>query len=194
MKSFFTNEKYGEVIPGLTIEGKPAPYGVVNEREVRAAAGTMFAIGFATFFVVFFTKNYVLLNVVVTFFWLDFFLKTVFAPRWSIFGFLGRLFVKGQRMEYVGAIQKRFAWSIGLFLASIMLVFVVGFGVFGWLPIVVCGTCLFFMWMESALGICVGCKIYGILVKKGVLPEPEHRPACPGGVCAVDPAIFQKKS
>jgi len=32
---------YGKTIPGLTIDGKPAPYAVVNEREVRAGAGLM---------------------------------------------------------------------------------------------------------------------------------------------------------
>ena len=40
---------YGKIIPDLTIEGKPAPYPVVNEREIRAAAGIMFLIGVITF-------------------------------------------------------------------------------------------------------------------------------------------------
>jgi hypothetical protein len=31
----------GEVIPGLKINGKPAPYPVMNERAVRATAGLM---------------------------------------------------------------------------------------------------------------------------------------------------------
>ena len=81
--------------------------------------------------------------------------------------------------------QKRFAWGIGLTLSSVMLVASVLLGVRGWLPLLICGTCLTFMWMESALGICAGCKMYGWLQRIGVLPVPEHRPACPGGACAV---------
>lgn len=170
--------KYGNTVSNI-------PYAVVNEREIRAAAGLMFLIGSITFAVVFFTKNYTPMHVIVPLFWLDFFLKTVFQPKYSIFGLLGGLMVKNQTPEYVGAIQKRFAWGIGLVLASIMLVFAVGMGVRGALPITICSICLFFMWMESALGICVGCKIYSQLLKWKILKEPAVRPTCPGGACSI---------
>lgn len=177
--------KYGKTIPNLKINGVSATYPVINEREVRGAAGLMFLIGAITFAVVFFTKNTTLLYVVVPVFWLDFFFKVVFQPHFSFFGYLAGFFVSNQTPEYVGVIQKRFAWSIGLVLSSVMLVAVIFLGVRGFLPFAVCSLCLFFMWIESSFGICVGCKIYSFLIKKGIIKNPEVKPACAGGVCGI---------
>ena len=94
--------------------------------------------------------------------------------------------MKNQKPEWVGALQKRFAWSIGLIMASLMMIFAIGMGIRGALPITICSICLSFMWMETALGICVGCKIYGYLIKHGLMKEPLVRPACPGGACRVE--------
>lgn len=176
---------YGKIIPDLTIHGEPAPYPVVNERSIRATAGLMFAIGFSTFWYVFLTKDPSPIVYVVSAFWFDFFLKAVFGPQYSYFGFVGRFLTRNQRPEYVGAIQKRFAWSIGLFMATAMMIVSVFLEVRGLAPFAICSTCLFFMWLESACGICVGCKIYNYLVNKGVMKEPQYRPACPGGVCSI---------
>lgn len=169
---------YGEKVTGYD-------YPVVNERAVRATAGIMFLIGVITFAYTLQTRDYSLMYIVVPSFWLDFFLKTIFGPKYSIFGVLGRFMVANQKPEYVGAIQKRFAWGIGLFMASTMLIFAVGMGVRGMLPFSICLTCLFFMWMETAFGICVGCKIYGLLLKFKWIKEPEVRPSCPGGACVI---------
>lgn len=177
--------QYAKIIPGLEIDGKPAPYPVVNERAIRATAGIMFLIGFSTFAYIRATGDYTPIYYVVPAFWLDFLLKAVFTPAWSIFGFFGRMLVRKQKPEYVGAIQKRFAWSIGLALASTMMIVAVFLHIRGIAPFAICMTCLIFMWLESAAGICVGCKIYAYLLKKGLIKEPKHRPACPGGVCKV---------
>jgi hypothetical protein len=56
----------------------------------------------------------------------------------------------------------------------------------GIVPFAICMTCLFFMRMESVLGICVGCKIYYGLIKMWWIQEPEHKPACPGGACQIN--------
>lgn len=176
---------YGKIIKDLEINGEPAPYPVINERAIRASAGLMFAIGFTTFLVVLFTKNYMYLNIVVTVFWLDFFVRTVFQPHYSLFNFLGGLLVWNQKPEYVGVIQKRFAWAIGLALATAMIIGPVLFNIKGLMPISICSVCLFFMWMETALGICVGCNIYKFLLNKSLIKEPQVQPACPGGVCSI---------
>lgn len=176
---------YGQIIPDLKINGEPAPYGVVNERSIRATAGIMFVIGLSTFFLVRLLHSYTPIFIVVPLFWTDFFLKVFFGPKWSIFGFFGRLLVKNQKPEWVGAIQKRFAWSIGLAMASAMVVVSIGMGIRGWLPLAICMTCLAFMWLESAAGICVGCNIYKWLLNKQLIPEPAVRPVCPGGVCSL---------
>jgi hypothetical protein len=178
--------EYAKIIPDLYLEGKPALYPVVNEREIRAAAGIMFVLGFTTFLYTLLTSNYLFMYIIVPIFWLDFFLKTFFSANWSIFGFLGRIITRKQKPEYVGAIQKRFAWGIGLAMASIMLIFAVFLNVRGILPFSICAICLFFMWLESSCGICAGCSMYGMLIKHKIIKEPEYKPVCPGGVCSID--------
>ncbi|MBP6257040.1 hypothetical protein KA405_05045 [Patescibacteria group bacterium] len=49
----------------------------MNERAVRASAGTMMLIGFITFLFVFETKDYTYLYPTVIAFWLQFFISTV---------------------------------------------------------------------------------------------------------------------
>lgn len=186
----YTMKPYGTIIPNLEIDGKKVEYPVINERGVRATAGFMLLIGVITFFVIQTTGNYLLLNITVVLFWLDFALKTFIHPKASFFNHIGEMLVANQKPEYVGAIQKRFAWGIGFVLASSMIIIALLLKIRGLLPISICMTCFFFMWMESALGICVGCKIYTLLLNKKILPEPQQRPACPGGVCSVD---FNKK-
>jgi len=176
---------YGNIIPNLHIRGVPAPYGVVNEREIRAAAGMMFALAFAAVLMSRLTHNPTLIRIVVPLFWTEFFLKTVFDPSFSIFGRVARVFVFRQEPEWVGAIQKRFAWSIGLLLASIMLVLQFALGVQNAWTLSICVVCLTFLWLESACGLCVGCVVYGWMLKKNIIPTPQYRPACPGGACSM---------
>ncbi len=181
---------YWTVIPWLMIHGKPAPYPVVNERAVRASAGTMMLIGFITFLFVFNTKDYTYLYPTVMIFWLQFFISTVRWPKRAPFSMLWRRMVRFQKPDYVWAIQKRFAWWLWLAMATAMLIVTGWFGITWVAPFLICRTCLFFMRMESALGICVWCKIYYFLIRKWRVADPEHPPACPGGSCTVD---FTKK-
>lgn len=81
----------------------------------------MFTLGFFTFLVTYYTQEYTLALVVVAFFWLDFLLKVI-NPRYSVIGKIANLFTKNKEKLWVGAIQKRFAWSIGLFLSSMVLI------------------------------------------------------------------------
>jgi hypothetical protein len=173
------------IIPELMIHGKPAPYGVINERAIRATAGTMMLIWFITFVIIYTTKDYSYLYPVVIAFWLQFFISVLRWPTRAPFSMLGRWMVRKQQPDYVGAIQKRFARWLGLAMATAMLIVTAWFGIKGYAPFAICMTCLFFMRMESALGICVGCKIYYALIKLGWIQDPEHKPACPGGACTL---------
>lgn len=192
---------YGTIIPGLEIDGKPAPYGVVNERAVRAASGITFAIGFFTLMNLYYERNLPLAFSVVAVLWVDFLLKVFVGPEASFFGRIGAWLVRNQRPEYVGAVQKRFAWSIGLVISSIVLG-LVGYQLFlapvclhpgaltiassCLLPMTLCGLCLVFMWLESVVGYCVGCSIHAVLVRRGMLKTGAYAPVCPGGVCDAD--------
>lgn len=177
---------YGKEIPGLMIHGKAAPYPVLNERAIRAGAGMVFALGFFSFFQAFYLRDFTFIKILVVFLFIDFLMKVVVGTKFSPVSTVANLIVSKQQPEYVGAVQKRFAWSIGLVLATTMMVLIFAFGVMGLPNLIICGICLTFMFMESAFGICVGCKIYQFLLKQGIIPEPEHRPACAGNVCAIE--------
>ena len=180
---FFT---YGKVIPGLMLYGTPAPYPVLNERAIRAGAGLMFLGGTFAFFHAFYLDDFLYLQIFVVIFFFDFLMKVVVGTRFSPISQLAHLLVRGQAPEYVGAVQKRFAWSIGLVLSGLMVLLLFAFDVRGPLNLAICSLCLTFMFLETALGICVGCKLYNGLLATGLLPKPEYKPVCPGNVCAIE--------
>ncbi len=177
---------YGKIIPGLMIYGKPAPYPVLNERSVRAGAGVMFAMAFFSVFQGFYLADYTYLKITVTLFFIDFLMKVIIGVRFSPFAFIGDLLVRGQEPEYVGAVQKRFAWSIGLLMSSVMMLLLYVFDFSKMYNLVICTLCLTFMFLESSVGFCVGCKLYGIFLKFGFIKTPEYKPVCPGNVCAIE--------
>lgn len=185
-KIFIPNEEFGKIIPDLKINGKEAPYPVVNDRAVRATAGLMLFIGTITFFVTLYTWDFTLLRFILPFFFLDFLLKVFKGPKKSIFGFFGRKFVSNQKPEFVGAIQKRFAWSLGLMVSTIIMILIFIMNMETMTPLILCAMCLVLMWLESCMGICVGCYIYNKLIKMGLIKRPKFHPACPGGVCETD--------
>ncbi len=166
-------------------EVKGYEYRVLNERAVRATAGIMLVVAITGFARAYFLQEYMLLKIVVISFFIDFFLKTLITPNLSPYGFLGKLIVRKQKPDFVGAIQKRFAWSIGLLMSGTMLILFVFMGIRGTIPLIFCSICLTFMWFETSFGICVGCKIYHFLLDKGIMRRPEVMPTCPGGVCEV---------
>jgi Domain of unknown function (DUF4395) len=176
---------YGKIVPGLMIHGKPAPYPVLNERAIRAGAGLVFAFGFFSFFQALYLGNFIYLQVLVPFLFFDFLMKTVVGIRFSPMSIVANGIVRNQTPEYVGAVQKRFAWSIGLVLSGTMLLLLFVFDVRGLPNLAICSLCLTFMFMESAFGVCVGCKIYNFLIAKNIIPAPEFKPACPGNVCSI---------
>ena len=55
----------------------------------------------------------------------------------------------------------------------------------GPINLAICAVCLVCMFMESAFGICIGCKIYNNLIAFGILKAPEYKPACAGNVCSL---------
>ncbi len=116
--------KYGVVIPGLVIHGKIAPYPVLNERAIRAGAGIMFALGYFAFFQAFFLRDFLYIKVFVVIFFLDFFMKVVVGTKFSPMSQLANFIVSKQAPDYVGAVQKRFAWFIGLILSSSMILMI----------------------------------------------------------------------
>jgi hypothetical protein len=150
---------------------------VLNEREVRAGAGILFALALIAFLNAWLVGNFLLTKIFVVGFLVDFAIRLFINPRYSPTLIAGRLFVRNQTVEYVGAPQKRFAWGIGFVLASIMFYMVVINNIVGPANMLVCLLCLTLLFFESAFGICIGCTIYNLFNK-------EKAKLCPGNVCS----------
>ena len=161
---------------GENVEGYSIP--VLNEREIRAAAGILFLAMFTTIMVVVFKGDFLFIKYVISMFLTDFIIRVLINPRFSPTLILGRLIVGNQVPEYVGAAQKKFAWTVGFAMSTIVFVLLVV--VNGYSPItgILCLTCLVFLFFESVFGICLGCKFYPMFHKE----KPQY---CPGEVCDV---------
>ena len=68
----------------------PLRAAVVDENEVRAAAGVTMAIGAVAFAYAYFTKQYIPLQVVASFFFLEFLVRVTAGIRYSPMGVLAR--------------------------------------------------------------------------------------------------------
>lgn len=164
---------------GERLDGYSVP--VLNERAVRAAAGIVFFFAIVSFMNAWLIGNFQPTRVFVVAFLIDFTLRIFVNPKFAPSLILGQWMVRKQQPEYVGAPQKRFAWSIGFVLAVMMLYLVVIEHVIGPINLIVCAACLVLLFFETAFGICIGCKVYNWLHK-------DQAQLCPGGVCEFEPA------
>src|SRR5512138_696049 len=160
---------FGEDVAGYRIR-------VLNEREIRAAAGILFVLMFAAIAAAVLKGSFVLLKYAIAIFLPDMLIRVFLSPRWSPTLVLGRLIVRNQVPEYVGARQKRFAWIIGVSLAAVMFVLVNVLNTYSPISGIICLLCLVFLFAETAFGICLGCKLYPFVTGR----KPE---LCPGEVC-----------
>ncbi len=172
---------------GEHIEGKS--FKVLDERTMRASAGLMFLLGIIAFINGFILQNYIVIPYISGFLMLNFIIGIFINPKFSPTVFLGALFTYKQSPLPIGAIQKKFAWSLGLALATTIfaLSFMLLQNVAWFGPVcMLCLICLILLFMESAFGICVGCKLYFVALKARLLKKPAEKPNCMGDACAVD--------
>ncbi len=115
----------------------------------------------------------------------------VFTSRFSPTIFLSSLLALCHPPVWKPLVPKRYAWSIGASLIAVCLVFFnpeifaewVN-GAYGsellpttenyiplWVPTYFVGLCLAFMWLETVLGFCVGCKVHTLCVGLGIHKE-----------------------
>ena len=159
---------------GEKVEGYDIP--VLNEREIRASAGLFFLATFLSLMLIIFKDNFLPIKYVITVFLTDFLIRVFVSPRFAPSLIIGRLIVRNQVPEYVGAPQKKFAWVIGVILSAIMFTFMVVIDAYSPITGIICLICLVFLFFESAFGICLGCKFYSLFYK-------EKAQYCPGEVC-----------
>ena len=163
--------KFGEEVKGYNIR-------VLNEREIRAGAGLLFVFMFIAILSAIMQGSFTLLKYAVLIFLADMLIRVLVNPKFSPVLILGRFFVRNQVPEYVGAIQKKFAWVIGIALAVTMFFLINVLNTFSFITGLICLICLIFLFFESAFGICLGCKFYSWIYK-------EKAQYCPGEVCEI---------
>jgi hypothetical protein len=125
-----------------------------------------------------YNNDFMLAKYSITFFLTDFFVRVFVSPRFSPTLIMGRLIVRNQTPEYVGAKQKKFAWQIGIALSGTMFIFMVIVNSYSPITGLICMACLIFLFFESAFGICLACRFYSFWFR-------EKTQYCPGEVCDI---------
>ena len=162
---------------------------VLEERRVRASAGIMFILGLIAFINGFVLSKFEIIPYISGFLLLNFIIAVLVNPKFAPSYALAWIFVFRQSKLNIGAVQKRFVWSLGIGLSGLI------FGLSLFLltdvsyfePVCfLCIICLLLLFFESAFGICIGCKLYYLTLKIGILKEPEEKPNCMGDACEVE--------
>jgi Domain of unknown function (DUF4395) len=137
----------------------------VNEFAARSVAAGVVVMAVAT---IVFRQPWILIPLAY-----GFWARVLAGPTFSPLGQLATRVV-APRLPWgprpVAGPPKRFAQAIGVVFASTALVLWYGFGL-GTAAYVVIGLLAVAAFLESALGLCLGCKAFGVLMKMGVIPE-----------------------
>src|ERR1700760_1638785 len=173
---------FGQKIPGLASNGRGLRAAVFDENQVRAAAGLTMVTGAVAFSFAYFDKQYVPLQVVASLFFVEFLIRVTVGIHYSPFGLVARAITFGRPPEWVSAKPKRFAWSLGLGMALAMTV-ITNSGIRGYLPRTICLIWLTLMWLESTPGVCLGCQMHRLLVRRGWAGGDPDYEVCADGSC-----------
>lgn len=163
--------QFGEHVPGYDIP-------VLNEREIRAAAGILFLVIYTSLMIILFNNDFRMAKYAIVLFFADFIIRVFINPKFSPSLIIGRMIVSNQVPEYVGAKQKKFAWMIGILLSGVMFVLLVVVNAYSPFTGIICLMCLIFLFFEAVFGICLACKVYRMVYGK----KAQY---CPGEVCDI---------
>lgn len=172
---------------GEYIEGKN--FKVVDERRMRASAGIMLLLGIIASINGFILQNYSVIPYISGFLAWNFIIGIFINPKFSPTIFISYLLIRKQSPLPIGAVQKKFAWSLGLALSTtifvLSLLLLKDATLFE--PVcMLCIICLALLYLETAFGICVGCKIYFLSIRLKLLKKPVEKPNCMGDACEVN--------
>lgn len=169
-------------ITAVTDDGEKLHAAVFDEHQVRAAAGLTMVAGAVAFAYAYFDQNYTPLQVVTCVFFVEFLIRLTLGLRYSPAGAIAQAMLGGRAPQWVSAKPKRFAWTIGLALSASMVV-ITSSGIRGLLPRTICLICLTMMWLESVLGVCLGCELHARLIRRGWTTKDPAFEVCANGVC-----------
>jgi hypothetical protein len=168
------------------VDGREMHAAVVNEHQARAAAGITMALGAVAFVYANFDKLFWPIRTVSTFFFIDFLMRVTVGLERSPSGLVAGWMSRRHPPQWVSAKPKRFAWTLGLAMALAMTV-ITNSGIHGAVPRTICLICLTLMWMEAVLGLCLGCEIYGVMVRRGWRGADDAFEICASGACDLEP-------
>lgn len=178
-------KQYGDVIQGLSYDGREVRAAVFDENQVRAAAGLTMVLGAVAFAYAYFAKVYVPIQIVTIVFFIEFLIRVTVGLKYSPVGLIARWMVRRQPPQWASAKPKRFAWTLGLVM-SLAMVIITNSGIRGGLPLTICLICLSLMWLEAVLGLCLGCEIHGLMVRRGWATKDEAFEICGHDACTTD--------
>jgi hypothetical protein len=174
---------FGEIIPGK-------PFKVVDENVIRLNALFIFIFAGSAFITGFEFNNFQLLPYMIGVVWINFIIGLFINLNAAPSMFLSRLILGKKITKPIGAIQKKFAWGLGLTLSSIILTLTLLLpyypGLFNTVCLL-CIVCLVIIFLEAAFKVCLGCELYffAIDIKLLKAPKPDEKPNCMGDSCEV---------
>jgi len=163
-------------------------YKVLNERNIRASSGIMFLLGIIAFINGFILQEYIIIPYIAGFLLLNFMIGIFINPKFVPTMFIGRIFIRKQSPLHIGAVQKRFAWSLGFLLSAVIFIlslFLLNDVTYFEPVCMLCLICLLLLFFETAFGICIGCKTYFLAIRLKLIKKPEVKPNCMGDACEV---------
>jgi hypothetical protein len=167
------------------VDGKELHAAAVNEHQARAAAGVMMALGAVAFVYANFDKLFWPIRTTSALLSVDFLVRVTAGLERSPSGLVAGWMTRRLAPQWVSAKPKRFAWTLGLVMAMAMTA-ITNSGIHGSVPRTICLICLTLMWMEAVLGLCVGCEIYGLMVRRGWRAPDDAFEICVSGACDLD--------
>lgn len=138
---------------------------VLNERELRAGGSIFLVAGIIAFVIACINGSYEFMGLFAIALFIDFAIRIVLNPKYSPTLIIGKIVTRNQRVDYIAATPKRFAWSIATALSLIIIILIV-LDLYEMSTLAIASILLFFMFLEIAFGICIGCKIYAFVTRK----------------------------
>ncbi|MCU1621281.1 MAG: hypothetical protein JWL79_126 [Frankiales bacterium] len=140
----------------------------VNEVAARTVAAGVIVMSLATLLLSLVDSRFLWLTVPIAY---GFVARVASGPRFSPLGLLATRVIAPRigHEKLVAGPPKRFAQAIGAFVTVLTVVLVATGFVLG--PQLLLGLMVVFATLESVFALCVGCRIFAGLMRRGLIPE-----------------------
>jgi len=171
---------FGEEIEGIA-------YKTVDEHIMRGSANILLLLSLLAFTNGFMMRNFEALPFITGFIMLNFFIGVFINSKFAPTVVLAKFFNKKESLP-IGAVQKHFAWSLGLILSTVtftLTLFLLNDIRFFEPLCALCILCTTLLYFEVVFNLCIGCKIYQSALSRNLIKQPSVKPRCTGDSCEV---------